>query len=166
MGIISNDSIKISGISEEFELRDLNIMVKPNEHGCARLSIRVKNDGKPENIIKNVEDKLITIKSSEDGNSGTLFKGYIAKCCINSRESSGVVNIELVSASIKLEEEVESESYQKIEDTYENVVKGAIKKASGVNSYYEAKYALITIDKPIIRYKETAWEFIKRIASS
>ena len=165
MGIISNDSIKIKGIDEEVELRDLNIEIKPNEHGYARISLRVKNDAKPENIIKNVKDKLVTIESTEKGNSGVLFKGYIAKCNINSRQSSGVVGIELISTSIKLDMEKRSESYQVEKDTYKSIINKAITKDGGENSYFDKTFSSKTIGKPIIRYEETSWEFAKRIIS-
>lgn len=164
MGIISNDSIKIDGLND-VELRDMFIEVKPNEHGYAKLSLRIKDNGKPEDVIKRLDDKMVTINSTEDGNSGILFKGYISKCTINSRESSGVINIELITTSIKLDEERVSKSYQKEEDTYAKVVDDAIKKNGGENYFYEKNVSSKKIGKPIIRYNETAWEFVKRIAS-
>ena len=165
MGIISNDSIKIEGIDEKFELRDLYIEVVPNEHGKAILSIRVKDDGQPKNIIKSIKDKVVTIKSTEDGNSGTLFKGFVARCTINTVKSSGVVNIELISTSVKLDEEYDSESYQKKGESIKNIINAVANKAKGVNSFCDSKLASESLEKPIIQYKETSWEFIKRIAS-
>lgn len=164
MGIISNDSIKIDGI-DNVELRNLFVEVKPNEHGYAKLSLRIKENGKPENVIRSLDNKMVVISSSEPGNSGVLFKGYVAKCTINSRESSGIINIELVSTSIKLDEEKISKSYQKKEDTYKKVIGEAIEINKGINRFIDANISEKKINKPIIQYEETAWEFVKRIAS-
>lgn len=165
MGIIANDSIKIEGISEKFELRDLYIQVKPNAHGTARISIRVKDEGSPANVIKSISDKLITITSTETENSGVLFKGYATACNTNTVKSSGVVNLELVSTSIKLDEKYEYESYQNKEITYGELIKTVAGKSAGSNSFCDSLLSSEKINKPIIQYRETNWEFVRRLAS-
>jgi len=165
MGIIANDSIKIEGISEKYDLRDLFIEVKPNEHGKAYLSIRVKDEGQPANVVSSVKDKLITIKSTEADNSGVLFKGYVTFCDMNSVKSSGVVNLELISTSIKMDEEFEYESHQKEGESLQNILQDTAEKSKGVISFIDPALASRTLEKPIIQYRETNWEFIKRIAS-
>lgn len=96
--------------------------VIPNEHAKAIVSLRIKNDDNPENVIKLLEDKKIIIKSTEKGNSRELFKGYASSCEINTRKSSGVVDIELVSTTIKMDEEYKYVSYQEKDKTYKDII--------------------------------------------
>ncbi len=108
---------------------------------------------------------MITIKSTEADNSGILFKGYVSECTINTVKSSGVVNLKLISTSVKLDEEFEYESYQKEGDTFGSILKDTATKSKGNNSHCDSSLSSLKLEKPIIQYKETNWDFIKRIAS-
>ena len=108
---------------------------------------------------------MVSIHSSEKGNSGLLFKGYITECKINSRESSGIVYVELTSTSMELDKKYENESYQKKGESYKKIIETVASKSKGINSYCSGDLKKEKLEKPIIQYKETNWEFIKRIAS-
>ncbi len=70
-----------------------------------------------------------------------------------------------MTTSIKLDAIYRSYSFQKESLTIADVLKEAVSDDSGICEYIDSKIKSEKIDKPIIRYKESGWEFVKRIAS-
>ncbi|MBD5135767.1 MAG: hypothetical protein HDT39_07380 [Lachnospiraceae bacterium] len=165
MASITNDCIKIEGITEKHLLLDLKMKIEPNDHGHAELLIRMVDEGRGENLLKNMENKMVTIKSTAKDNTGILFKGYMERCTVRPQLDGETVEIGLVTATIKADKERKSLSFQKKEMKYEEIIKKTASECSGVCSHMDDKIKSEQIKKPVIRYKETEWEFTGRLAS-
>ena len=165
MESIINANISISGITEKNELMDFSMDVVPNKHGRAELKLRILDGGNSANILKMPPEKIITITSEQAGNSGVLFKGYISDCFVNKVKGDEIVNISLISTTIDMDKEKKSQSYQKQSEQYSNIIKDVLSSVSGVCEIGDNEIKSGVVEKPLIRYRETEWEFIKRIAS-
>ncbi|MBQ2982940.1 MAG: hypothetical protein IJD58_12625 [Lachnospiraceae bacterium] len=165
MEAIVNGNIKILGINTEMELIDFSMEVVPNKHGYAKVKIRILDGGNGREILNDCLNKIITIKSDAADNEGIIFKGYISDCFVTKTQIDEIVEFELITTTVELDKKRMNKSYQKISDTYEDVIKDTLSEDSGV---YETEDKVLLnkgIKKPIIRYKETSWEFVKRLAS-
>ena len=162
MEAITIDGLKIPEISEKHLILDIDIKLEPNEHGHAKVTLRILDDGNPENEIKNIEKKIISIKSNT---AGVLFKGYIEDANIIQQKNEHVLELSLITTSVMLDKCRRSNSFQKDSLTIEDVVNEAVKDDSGICEYIDNKIKSEKIGTPIIRYDESGWEFISRIAS-
>ena len=76
-----------------------------------------------------------------------------------------IAELHLMAGSKVLDLEKKSKSYQDKQLTYDEVIQDVL------NDFEKGAYIIVDemwqkeIGRPIIRYKETAWEFIKRLAS-
>lgn len=165
MASITNDCIEIQGITEKFLINDLKIDIVPNNHGHAFLNIRMVDNGRAENLLKDMEETMITISSTAKDNTGILFKGYMTGCIISPQIDGETAEIELTTATIKLDKNRKSCSFQEKEKKYSDIINETASEGSGVCTYYDKRIKNKQIKKPVIRYMETEWEFAKRLAS-
>ncbi|SFR63906.1 hypothetical protein [Anaeromicropila populeti] len=167
MASITHECIIIEGISKEVEVHDFQMSIKPNEHATARVVVKYLCEITAEEVYGGLFDKRITIKSTAEENKGVLFVGFVNQISvrieggINSENNYMEAEIELISTTIKMDLEKKCRSFQDVSFTYEALVKemdcickGCMKKAQSVK-----------IEKPLIQYDETDWEFLLRIAS-
>jgi len=94
-------------------------------------------------------------------NEEILFSGIILE---EERAWGGIttVTVKAASASIKLDAKICCHVYQNIEKSFSDIAKKLVEEAGGnIINATEKK----NIEKPVICYQETAWEFIKRLAS-
>lgn len=92
----------------------------------------------------------------------TVFKGIISSVQLEYGDGSCKAVIVGTSASKELDCKKESRSFQDISMTYTDIAKEIILGAGGSLICTEGK---TTIQKPFIQYQETAWEFVRRLAS-
>lgn len=162
MEAITIDGLSIPEIGQKYLILNIEWEVVPNEHGRAKVSLRMLDDSEPENELKGIENKAISIKSKS---AGVLFKGYIEDAKIIQQRNEHVLELALMTTSIKLDKTLRSYSFQKDSLTIEDVIKEVVSDDSGICEYIDSKVKSEKINKPIIRYKESGWEFVKRIAS-
>ena len=165
MEAIVNSSLSVLGIDEKNEILDFSMNVMTGRHGYAVLKLRMRDTGKGVNILKMSSRKIIEIKSNQTGNSGVIFKGYISDCEVNKTQSDEQVNITLISTTIDMDKKRKNKSYQKEGDRYLDIIKDTLSSVSGVCDIGDNELKSDTLKKPIIRYMETEWEFISRVAS-
>lgn len=108
----------------------------------------------------------IYLVNEEDGerNNEPLFQGIIQEVCMTKIHSVREICIHAASASVKLDEKAQEKycSFQDISMRYSDMAKQMAEMAGG-RVIYTAEDS--PIQKPIICYQETIWEFLKRIAS-
>ena len=163
MAAITNDCLKIDGISEKYLIVEFNMKNQPNEHGHAAIRIRMYGDGKGKNLLKSLESKIVTVKSTAEENSGVIFKGYIQSCSVSPQIDGELVDICLITTTIKADNCYKNCSFQKKTLKYSEVVSNTMR--SGVCNYIDSRMKNEQIEKPVIRYRETEWEFIRRLSS-
>lgn len=108
----------------------------------------------------------IYLVNEDDGkrNNELLFQGIIQEVCMTKVHGVREICIHAVSASVKLDEKAQEKycSFQDVSMRYSDVAKQMVEMAGG-RMIYTAEDS--PIDKLLICYQETIWEFLKRIAS-
>ncbi len=152
--------IRIEGPAEFCQLYDIQIYSKVNEHGKAIITGIVKGTDVSENNLRNEE---ITIWGEDQ--KRPLFSGLVQSFRLI--EKGGLWELELVCASftILLDQCLETRSYQNVSVCYREMLEEA-RERFNIRSklVITAREAANLVEKPIIQYQETDWEFLKRMA--
>ncbi|OOM82375.1 phage late control protein Gpd [Clostridium puniceum] len=167
-------------MSEEYMYTQGDILIEPykfqkitklkvtrelNEHAKLYISGIIDE----ENIDKYVEtadgDSSISISVKDDKNTVTnVFQGVVTNIQVNANNDVRTLEIEALSRTFLMDIKKKSRSFQNENSSYGDIF-------TDVNSAYSSIQMLdyITngtlIDKLIVQYKETDWEFLKRLAS-
>lgn len=146
-------------------LTELKVTKELNEHAKLYISGIISD----ENVDKYVEtaraDETIKVSVKDDEESTTvLFDGIVTKVGIKAKNDVRTLEIEGLSKTFLMDIKKNSCSFQNENLTYTDVF---VQKNRGYSDIFmvdnvtnEAK-----IDKFIVQYKETDWEFLKRLAS-
>jgi len=163
MAIRVNDII-VEGIDDFEELLEFEFDIGPNEHATAYLK-GIIQEGTLCQELNEGGHKIKVSYTLEDGSSPTiLFHGIVDKYSVSQKNGYPEIEAWLVSGTSRLDNEKKCCSYQNTDITYEDLFDKHIKKTDSGEMFYTLKNNP-SIDKIIIQYKETDWEFFKRIAS-
>lgn len=134
----------------------------PNQHSQLSLSGYMDNSCRFD-ITEMYNNSKIKIWLNQNDENQILFWGYLVKIEMESVGKTTKMHLVAKSGSHKLDQKAESQSFQNIDKTYAEVIRLAVERAggrticeSGINQ---------KIEKPLIQYEETVWEFCKRLAS-
>lgn len=147
------------------KITKLKIIRELNEHAKLYISGIIDE----ENVDKYVEnadaDASISISIKDDQNAVTnVFQGVVASILVNANNDVRTLEIEALSRTFLMDIKKKNRSFQNESSSYGDIF-------TVVNSEYSSIQMLdyITngtkIDKLIVQYKETDWEFVKRLAS-
>ncbi|MBQ3544178.1 MAG: hypothetical protein IJA34_04235 [Lachnospiraceae bacterium] len=162
MEAITIDGLKVSEFSKGYSIVDIKFEIKSNSHGHAKILLRVLDGSVPENELKKVQNKIISINSTD---VGVLFKGYVEYSQVIQQKNEHILDLQLISTSVKLDEKLRSYSFQNEKLTIKDVIEEAISDDDGICEYIDSDIKNKEIKIPIIRYRESTWEFVCRVAS-
>lgn len=156
--------IKIEGY-HLLDVKECTIYQCVNEHGVARISGHIADEDENECFQKSLADESAKILGvDETGCEFTLFQGIISQCTIKCADRTKMLEMELKSTSYLLDINAHTRSFQDDNITYYEVIDKVMdnyEKAMGrIETNEEA-----TIEKYLVQYKETDWQFLKRVAS-
>ena len=136
----------------------LHLTKKVNEH--ARLSIRgvLKEGGETGLVDDDWDEKAITLK--EEGK--TLFCGVASGIGVVCENGVYYLEAEAVSWTIKLDLEKKKRSFQEKGLSYKDIAGKLAKEAGGEA---ECNAPEKKVENLLLEYRETDWEFLKRLAS-
>lgn len=156
------DSVRVKSPYKIKIIKEIRIEAKPNEHGKLHLHGIVNEDtNMVTSINASFEDDIHVI---DDNTGDTVFKGLISRVKTTNKNGVYYIDLEAISGSFKFDIEKKSRSFQDIEMDYPDLIKEAIKDYSG-NGFINTIGDGVKIERPIFQYKETDWEFIRRMAS-
>lgn len=147
------------------KIKKLKITREVNEHGKLYISgiISDKHLDKYVEVADGEETIKVSIKD-EDDNITDLFEGIVTNISISASNDIRTLEVEALSKTFLMDIEKKSRSFQNENYSYDdvfNIINSGYSSIQMVdNITYGAK-----IDKLIVQYKETDWEFIKRLAS-
>lgn len=142
---------------------DVTMREYPGEHSYAEIKgiaeLGVNGHWKFEGIIANEPVGLYI-----QGEVSPFYKGIIQEA--ESEEENGLhlVKLRIASGSILLDLKKNSRSYQDIGQTYGQVIEQVLAPWNTA-AIYPRELDETKIGFPIIQYRETDWEFLKRLAS-
>ena len=170
--VITRDKITLKCPYPIWDFYDLEITHEINEHAklkvVALLESGIPGSEEFENIqnliyeIKEHEEIQVTIQNEYD--TEILFTGIPVKVDISITQNNCLMMLECYSGTYDMDMRESSRSFQDVSMKYSDMF-------SFVASHYpnadSTNIAAIdkTINRPVIQYKETDWEFLKRMAS-
>lgn len=137
-----------------------------NEHAKLQVTGIIEDDGSSLLTNTMVCSPIKTVYQDNDGEKKTLFAGMITNVKVYKKESHQIVEIIALGNTGNLDTKRESRSCQDINTTYRALM-DEVATANGACITYgmKEKEYVSPIGEISIRYKETAWEYLKRLAS-
>ena len=138
----------------------------PNEHFRATIKFNTNDELKPIDIEQILYHRIVKLlKLNDEGyiDEIPLFSGIIENYNLIKKGIYFEIEINIVSATILLDIQEKSRSFQNINMTYSQIIRNVLEDTERANLIFNKEDR--NIKKPIIQYEETNWEFIKRLAS-
>lgn len=157
MDYITFDNIKIEGIVYQ-RIIDLQVEQKIGEHAKAILVIE---QGENSYDMNNLEDTVVQVFANTLEKIECIFCGSICKCDYAAEKGYSAVRIELLSMSKQLDIEPVTATYQQTTISYQDLME----KVAESRAIIHFGATDTTIGSWRYRNNETAWAFIKRLAS-
>jgi hypothetical protein len=159
--------LKVECPYQILKIDDIKIQCKPNEHGYLNMKCLIDDTINFNYAIKaSTEDKICIyeeIDNDEDEKS-IIFNGLIQSVRTTNVNGVYYLEIDAVTSSFMLDIEEKSRSFQDTEMTYYDVIEEILKYYNGLG-YGRHMDKSQKIGKPLFQYKETDYNFIKRLAS-
>ena len=163
MGTICLDGLLIQGPIHFKSISELCFTVKGNDHGNLIIRGFLNEESGDTEIYKDLEGQPLGVYSVLDGGS-PIFVGRIKQMFVHQTNRQYVAEAHVVTFSSELDKKRKSRSFQNPDMTYADLIRSVLQdtpNAAAVCSVGEDT----PIGRPIFQYKETDWEFIKRMAS-
>ena len=164
MTTIDYTGLRLTGALRIERLTALELHVGVNEHGRAVVEGEAGEDALEQLQGAVAGREQVIMVRDETGAEQPLFAGVIRSAGLITYGGYNRFRIELQSGTIQMDQVKRSRSFQDVAQTYSQV-------AQRVASGYEdgAVIPTVGLDKslevPVIQYRETDWEFLKRMAS-
>ena len=153
--------LHLEGPFEGCRITKLIMHVAPSEHASMRIEAKLKLSEAKEWIYRELDGIPVTVKTIE---GCIMFCGPIRNASISVSGGSCRIALELTSGSTFLELKEASCSYQDGNISYRQIMKETIQEIEGGAIIFPGIGEEVT-GQPIIRYLETAWSFLTRLAS-
>ena len=154
------------GIECNVELKtvsNMEISIKPNQHVKMVLSGILNKSADSLNSDWEGKDIRVVELGGDNCPEEILFCGIIEQTYIFVENGVSQIIMTALSSSVMLDKEKKSRSYQDIEKSYGQLVQETVENIGGEVEIYSSD--AIQIQKPIVQYEETDWEFCKQMAS-
>lgn len=147
-----------------FKLVSLEIIRKINDHVRIKFSGKIQSDQKDEFIKMADSETTIEFDYQDDqGNQKALFRGIVANIEVK-LNAQDILEIEGVSHTILLDQELKSRSFPDDTMKYSQLIENILAEYKGA-SYGDIVAKESPLNGFILQYRETDWEFLKRLAS-
>lgn len=153
-------NLKIEADIPLLNVEGLQLLWKPNEHAVLSLEGCINN--KIPYQLENLYNSRLTLSLEQNEKAQTLFCGHIMKA--EQRTASGIEMISLLvlSGSCLLDNKESCRSFQSIEKTYSETARQAVESIGG--GMISTIGADRKLNRPVIQFEETTWQFVKRLA--
>lgn len=160
MKSIKQGELKITGFVESKHINQMMIQSIPNMHAVAKVTaVLEKQVWEEKRKEKQKENEYIEIW----GNQIVLFHGIINNIHGTIDGEFVLLHIELNSTSILLDQKRKKRSYQDINETLSDIIQDSLRSELDCKAVFNTNSSGITM--PVIQYRETDWEFAKRMTS-
>lgn len=144
--------VTVSGI-EVLTILHMNITAAVGEHAKLLLECRVDEDKLQDYLQLAEQEKVITVQEEDT----VLFCGYVTTVACSVNQDYAQITLTVMSATKRLDKEKKTRSFQNTKKTYLETVE--------VITPCILRGENRAIGEIAIQYRETDWEFIKRLAS-
>lgn len=162
MNAISLDRIRIMGIVKLESILSIQITVKVNEHGYMRIRGILDTQEAKEYAFKPIEGGELTLQCDNGDGFHPYFAGYIQEASVTFENQAHYFDALCVSGSRKFDISKSSKSFQNTKMTYKQLLRSL---GDGIGNVVSISNKDLPIGFPIVKYEETNWQLMKRLAS-
>jgi len=146
---------------EKFEL-----IQKINEHAKLYFTGIIEQEKEEELVFYTQAGQQIEVyyKINAEDEARCMFCGTVINVSVTEEKQIKHLEVEAYSNSYLLDEQLISRSFQNTSETYQQVINNVLSDEANAEAVYLESAAKPTKEF-IIQYRETDWEFIKRLAS-
>lgn len=155
--------IKIVGLYEPVELIDLRIEKRINDHARLYLTGIIPPE-KKDSYINESQSPVEINQTDSSGETAALFKGITTMINVKMVRNIYYLEIEGISHTYELDVKLKRRSFQNKDMQYTQLIEKVIEDYTDV-FYIDKAADSSRLEKFIIQYDETDWEFLKRMAS-
>ncbi|OPZ93218.1 MAG: Phage late control gene D protein (GPD) [Firmicutes bacterium ADurb.Bin419] len=143
---------------------ELTIVKCINDHARTRVVAIVPEEEKDKYVNMTKTHTTMEIKYEDESGVTQMFKGVVTDIEVKVVRGIFYVTIDGISNTFNLDLKIKRRSFQDKNMTYTSLIKEVIKDYSGAD-YIDVAAKSKKIEKFIIQYDETDWQFLKRMAS-
>ena len=135
-----------------------------NQHGIIRITGVIGQEKSQEYMDIASKETWVNVNAvSENGEIRRFFSGILTGMWMKKEGQVYVMTIEVKTGSFLLDIELHTRSFQNSEYQYSKVINACMKPTEGTFSMLDKENEII--NQFLMQYRETDWEFIKRLAS-
>ncbi|BCJ92614.1 hypothetical protein acsn021_01830 [Anaerocolumna cellulosilytica] len=147
------------------DIIECRITKRVNEHGSAVITGRIKEKAESTLLNHTEEVRYASLAlQDEEGENEVIFSGIVESIKIRTEAGVKTATVTLTGATRLLDITERTRSFQNGSMTYGGVLKQVTGAYSGLQ-YIMGGSGQSSINDFLVQYKETDWEFIKRISS-
>jgi len=162
---VTYGNVKLVSPFDILHLEELWIEKEYNHHARIFLSGVIPDEKKDSYIDKvSSKDILEVCQISDNSGNEVLFKGFITNIEIKAVRGIYYVIVEGISCTYEMDIKLKKRSFQNKDMQYTELIKEVIKDYSGAD-FIDTVAKSEKLEKVVIQYDETDWEFLKRMAS-
>lgn len=149
---------------EILKIEKVKIICKGNEHGFLYAKCLLDDSMEFKYSIGASTNDKVSLYEKQSEKEEKLFEGYISKVKTTNNNGVYYIEIEALSGDIILDIKKKSHSFQNKNMSYDELIKEVLKDY-GKAEFVQCSDGKKKIGKPIFQYKETDYEFLKRMVS-
>lgn len=158
MEFYSLDQLSVTGVRLG-SIQELHVHNEPGEHGRMEVTAQIQEEE---------EDAILFGLSSRQpaalwGGGQMLFSGLLSQADFFRRDEARFARLTFLTATCLLDTEKKSRSFQETSMTYSGLLERILKDYP--NADYRLSVPDTAIGRLLVQYRETDWEFLKRVFS-
>ncbi|WP_069679646.1 hypothetical protein [Clostridium taeniosporum] len=172
-------ALRIKSPYKLLHVEDIKVIYLPNEHGKLYLKCLLDDSiNFKYSIEASTKDEITVYEEKEDENNNlevdinnvdisksvVVFNGLVENIKTTNKDGLYYIEIEGISRSSEIDIKEKSRSFQNVNMTYDELIGTILKDYSGFG-FVQCIEKEQAIEKPIFQYKETDWDFLRRISS-
>ncbi|WP_459480872.1 hypothetical protein [Clostridium saccharoperbutylacetonicum] len=146
-------------------IEDIKICCRPSEHGYLYIKCLIDDSLNFKYATEaSTEDKIVLYEELENNEKSIIFNGIVQNIKTTNKTGLYYLELEAASSSINLDITEKTRSFQDYHMSYDNLVKEILRDYK-IYGFTQCMSEPKSIGKPLFQYKETDWDFLKRVAS-
>lgn len=145
---------------------NVTIYCQINEHATIQMKLIIKNNEDNLQAIEHLVGSNLSVDgySEEDKSYSVLFNGIVKNISLSDKNTYLSVDISGISHSDEFNVNKRNRSFQKIDKTYKSIIESVVQKTLNAKTIWGVSADKI-LNRLVVQYQETDWEFIKRVSS-
>ncbi|MEC0184393.1 NlpC/P60 family protein [Paenibacillus peoriae] len=163
--VLTYGNIRVNAPYEIVRLLDFKLTQKVNAHGKVYITALIPDEDHAKyDGLAYAEDVLEVYETDEDQGAVSIFKGIVTNICIGFKNGVYHMYLEAASFTYLLDQQPKNRSFQNGNWTYYQLFRELV-DAYPHGDFIDLRDSDNKLDGFTIQYRETDWEFLKRMAS-